>query len=160
MQNVKRWPRGALIDVCTSLGLGQNQHANVRGRRQRWETRIVVHSWYVVVWLCDCVVVVVVVCDSPSSFLFVCCWISTKFLFFFFFFFLNGGHTANVSDICWNPNDEWVMASVAEDNILHIWQMAEKSIRTCRHQVQVTRLLKFLVSFLRNCTQSATVDFR
>ena len=49
---------------------------------------------------------------------------STKFLFFSSFSF-SGGHTANVSDICWNPNDEWVMASVAEDNILHIWQMAE-----------------------------------
>ena len=71
------------------------------------------------------VVVVVVVCDSPSSFLFVCCWIFNKIPFFLFFFFLTGGHTANVSDICWNPNDEWVMASVAEDNILHIWQMAE-----------------------------------
>jgi len=74
----------------------------------------------VVVWLCGGVVVVV--CDSPSSFLFVCCLL---FPFFLFFFFLKGGHTANVSDICWNPNDEWVMASVAEDNILHIWQMAE-----------------------------------
>ena len=39
--------------------------------------------------------------------------------------FIHGGHTANVSDLCWNKNDSWLMASVAEDNILQIWQMAE-----------------------------------
>ena len=39
--------------------------------------------------------------------------------------FIHGGHTANVSDVCWNPNDEWVVASVAEDNVLQIWQMSE-----------------------------------
>lgn len=37
--------------------------------------------------------------------------------------FVHGGHTAKVSDMSWNTNDEWVMASVAEDNILHVWQM-------------------------------------
>ena len=25
----------------------------------------------------------------------------------------------------WNPNDDWVCASVSEDNILQVWQMAE-----------------------------------
>lgn len=39
--------------------------------------------------------------------------------------FIHGGHTANVSDLCWNPSDEWIVATVAEDNILQIWQMAE-----------------------------------
>eukprot|EP00271_Cylindrocystis_brebissonii_P000883 TRINITY_DN11054_c0_g1_i1.p1 TRINITY_DN11054_c0_g1~~TRINITY_DN11054_c0_g1_i1.p1 ORF type:complete len:458 (-),score=116.75 TRINITY_DN11054_c0_g1_i1:310-1683(-) len=39
--------------------------------------------------------------------------------------FVHGGHTAKISDLSWNPNDEWVIASVAEDNILQIWQMAE-----------------------------------
>lgn len=39
--------------------------------------------------------------------------------------FVHGGHTSKVSDFAWNPNDEWVVASVAEDNILQIWQMAE-----------------------------------
>ncbi|CAD7699697.1 unnamed protein product [Ostreobium quekettii] len=38
--------------------------------------------------------------------------------------FIHGGHTAKVSDFSWSPNDEWVVASVAEDNILQIWQMA------------------------------------
>ncbi|GBG77620.1 hypothetical protein CBR_g24066 [Chara braunii] len=39
--------------------------------------------------------------------------------------FIHGGHTSKISDFSWNPNDDWVIASVAEDNILQIWQMAE-----------------------------------
>ena len=30
-----------------------------------------------------------------------------------------------MADFGWNANDAWVVASVAEDNILQIWQMAE-----------------------------------
>jgi len=39
--------------------------------------------------------------------------------------FIHGGHTDKISDFSWNPNETWVCASVAEDNILQIWQMAE-----------------------------------
>lgn len=39
--------------------------------------------------------------------------------------FIHGGHTNKVSDFSWNPNEPWVMSSVAEDNILQIWCMAE-----------------------------------
>mmetsp|Transcript_59640 Transcript_59640/g.189777 ORF Transcript_59640/g.189777 Transcript_59640/m.189777 type:complete len:177 (+) Transcript_59640:245-775(+) len=39
--------------------------------------------------------------------------------------FIHGGHTSKISDFAWNPNDDWVIASVAEDNILQIWQMAQ-----------------------------------
>lgn len=39
--------------------------------------------------------------------------------------FIHGGHTSKVSDFAWNPHDDWVVASVAEDNILQVWQMAE-----------------------------------
>lgn len=39
--------------------------------------------------------------------------------------FIHGGHTSKISDFAWNHNDDWVVASVAEDNILQIWQMAE-----------------------------------
>ncbi|KAK9797399.1 hypothetical protein WJX73_003950 [Symbiochloris irregularis] len=39
--------------------------------------------------------------------------------------FIHGGHTSKVSDFAWSPSDDWVVASVAEDNILQIWQMAE-----------------------------------
>ncbi|GMH45451.1 hypothetical protein BSKO_13408 [Bryopsis sp. KO-2023] len=39
--------------------------------------------------------------------------------------FIHGGHTAKVSDFSWNPNEDWVLSSVAEDNILQVWQMAD-----------------------------------
>lgn len=39
--------------------------------------------------------------------------------------FIHGGHTAKISDFAFNATDEWVMASVAEDNILQIWQLAD-----------------------------------
>jgi histone-binding protein RBBP4 len=32
---------------------------------------------------------------------------------------------SQISDFAWNANDDWVISSVAEDNILQIWQMAE-----------------------------------
>eukprot|EP01100_Stratorugosa_tubuloviscum_P012605 TRINITY_DN6022_c3_g1_i1.p1 TRINITY_DN6022_c3_g1~~TRINITY_DN6022_c3_g1_i1.p1 ORF type:complete len:410 (-),score=184.26 TRINITY_DN6022_c3_g1_i1:182-1411(-) len=38
--------------------------------------------------------------------------------------FIHGGHTTKISDFSWNSNEPWVVASVAEDNILQIWQMA------------------------------------
>ena len=45
--------------------------------------------------------------------------------------FIHGGHTNKISEISWNTNpaatggEEWYAASVAEDNILQVWQMAE-----------------------------------
>ena len=39
--------------------------------------------------------------------------------------FLHGGHTSSVPDFSWNPCEEWLIASVAADNSLQIWQMAE-----------------------------------
>ena len=40
--------------------------------------------------------------------------------------FLHGGHTSKVSDISFNRNDEWTIASVSEDNVFQIWNMAEE----------------------------------
>ncbi len=34
--------------------------------------------------------------------------------------FIHGGHTSKISDFAWNPSDDWVVASVAEDNILQV----------------------------------------
>lgn len=36
--------------------------------------------------------------------------------------FVHGGHTARPSDICWSPQEEWTMATVAEDNVLQIFK--------------------------------------
>jgi WD40 repeat protein len=40
--------------------------------------------------------------------------------------FLHGGHTSKVSDISFNRNDEWTVASVSEDNVFQVWNMAEE----------------------------------
>ncbi|MCQ2820580.1 MAG: hypothetical protein MJ252_25220 [archaeon] len=41
--------------------------------------------------------------------------------------FTHGGHTSRVSDFDWNPNStkELLCASVSDDNIIQIWEMAE-----------------------------------
>jgi len=38
--------------------------------------------------------------------------------------FVHGGHTAKVSDFSWSSAEPWTIASVAEDNVLQIWQPA------------------------------------
>jgi histone-binding protein RBBP4 len=37
--------------------------------------------------------------------------------------FTHGGHTAKINDMSWNKNDELLCASVAENNIIHLWEM-------------------------------------
>lgn len=36
--------------------------------------------------------------------------------------FIHGGHSSGVFDIEWNPAVPWMLASVADDNLLHIWK--------------------------------------
>lgn len=38
--------------------------------------------------------------------------------------FVHGGHTSKISDFSWSESEDWVLASVAEDNILQVWQPA------------------------------------
>jgi histone-binding protein RBBP4 len=47
--------------------------------------------------------------------------------------FVHGGHTNKISEFSWNSNDPWYVASVAEDNILQVWNMAE-SIYTAQEE--------------------------
>lgn len=54
--------------------------------------------------------------------------------------FIHGGHTSKVSDFSWNPNEPWVMASVAEDNIIQIWQMAENIYNDDAEEIADTEL--------------------
>nr|XP_043623000.1 WD-40 repeat-containing protein MSI1-like [Erigeron canadensis] len=39
--------------------------------------------------------------------------------------FIHGGHTDKVPDFSWNPTEDWLIASVANDNMLQVWQMAD-----------------------------------
>ena len=42
--------------------------------------------------------------------------------------FIHGGHTSKVSDFGWNPNEPWIIASVADDNVLQVWSPAENIV--------------------------------
>lgn len=50
--------------------------------------------------------------------------------------FIHGGHTAKISDFSWNNSDSWFVASVAEDNILQVWQMAESIYNDYNDEVE------------------------
>ena len=39
--------------------------------------------------------------------------------------FLHGGHTSRVNDFSWNPNYEWCIGGVSEDNVMQVWCPAE-----------------------------------
>ncbi|KAJ4826943.1 adenyl-nucleotide exchange factor [Turnera subulata] len=43
--------------------------------------------------------------------------------------FSHGGHKNKVEDFSWNTNEAWVIASVANDNCLQVWQIAESIYR-------------------------------
>lgn len=38
--------------------------------------------------------------------------------------FVHKGHMLGVNDLSWNPHDDWLLASAANDNSLHIWKPA------------------------------------
>lgn len=42
--------------------------------------------------------------------------------------FMHGGHTNHLADFGWNPNEPWLVASAAEDNLLQIWKVAESIV--------------------------------
>jgi len=53
--------------------------------------------------------------------------------------FVHSGHTDKVTDFSWNPNDPWVIASVADNNIVQCWQMTEEllTFEDCTQHVQL-----------------------
>lgn len=40
-------------------------------------------------------------------------------------FMMHAGHTGGVSDLSWCPFVDWTLASVADDNIVHLWQVSK-----------------------------------
>lgn len=40
-------------------------------------------------------------------------------------FMMHAGHTGPVMDLSWCPYSDWTLASVAEDNIVHLWQVGQ-----------------------------------
>jgi hypothetical protein len=39
--------------------------------------------------------------------------------------FVHGGHTEIVEDFNWHPSEPWLMTSIANDNVLQVWEMFE-----------------------------------
>jgi WD40 repeat protein len=39
--------------------------------------------------------------------------------------FVHGGHTARIADFAWDAHQPWLIASAADDNVVHIWKMAD-----------------------------------
>jgi WD40 repeat protein len=39
--------------------------------------------------------------------------------------FVHGGHEDKIDDLAWNPNRPWMMCTVAQDNVMQLWEMAE-----------------------------------
>jgi len=42
--------------------------------------------------------------------------------------FIHGGHTDKMSDFAWSGTDAWLLASVAEDNMVQTWSVAEELV--------------------------------
>ena len=38
---------------------------------------------------------------------------------------MHGGHSDRIADFSWNEKSQWFFASVADDNVLQVWQPAE-----------------------------------
>ena len=53
--------------------------------------------------------------------------------------FVHSGHTDKVTDFSWNPNDPWVISSVADNNIVQCWQMTDEllAFEDCTQHVQL-----------------------
>ncbi|ODV77168.1 histone acetyltransferase subunit [Suhomyces tanzawaensis NRRL Y-17324] len=43
-------------------------------------------------------------------------------------FMMHAGHTGAVSDLSWCPYKEWTLGSVADDNIVHLWEVGKSLI--------------------------------
>jgi histone-binding protein RBBP4 len=47
--------------------------------------------------------------------------------------FVHGGHMLGVNDFDWSLHDDWLAASVADDNSLHVWKPAADIVRRYAH---------------------------
>lgn len=45
-------------------------------------------------------------------------------------FMMHAGHTGAVNDLGWCPYKEWVLGSVADDNIVHLWEVSKSILNS------------------------------
>jgi len=53
---------------------------------------------------------------------------------------MHGGHTNRISDFSFNPQDEWLMCSAAEDNLIQIWKASDSLLGLDRADVSLKEL--------------------
>lgn len=41
---------------------------------------------------------------------------------------MHAGHTSAVQDVAWHPTEPWTVASCSDDNVVHVWRVAEKLV--------------------------------
>lgn len=54
--------------------------------------------------------------------------------------FMHSGHTNHLADFSWNPNEPWLVASAAEDNLLQIWRVADTIVKKDDGELPVEEL--------------------
>ncbi|CAH2354589.1 histone acetyltransferase type B subunit 2 [[Candida] railenensis] len=54
-------------------------------------------------------------------------------------FMMHAGHTGSVMDLNWCPYKDWTLASVADDNIVHLWEVG-KSILNDKVEIDINEL--------------------
>lgn len=53
--------------------------------------------------------------------------------------FIHGGHTSRPTDLSWNLNQEWTLATAAEDNLLHVFRPS-KTLYSGEEEVEMMDL--------------------
>ena len=53
---------------------------------------------------------------------------------------MHGGHTNHLADFSWNPNEEWVVCSAAEDNMIQIWKTADAIVQLNEAELSMEEL--------------------
>lgn len=54
--------------------------------------------------------------------------------------FSHSGHTGRIAEFSWSQEDPWLLGSVADDNIIQLWQMS-KTIYSGEDDIQITDLV-------------------
>ncbi|ODQ82467.1 hypothetical protein BABINDRAFT_164254 [Babjeviella inositovora NRRL Y-12698] len=51
-------------------------------------------------------------------------------------FMMHAGHTSSVQDLSWHPEIDWCLASTSDDNVVHIWKVADKLTANCSKETE------------------------
>ena len=54
--------------------------------------------------------------------------------------FMHGGHTNRISDFSWNMHNPWVVCSAADDNLIHVWKVAEDLVGNSEEDARMNDL--------------------